>query len=542
MLKKLIIFNFFAISFLLTSSTISFADSCSVTVTVGSCSNEVSNTSLQLIDTDCDGVSDNGLLCNQGSIASNDNCPAIYNPDQTDSDGDGFGDVCDNNKVWYVANDSACIADCGLNWDKAFNTFQAAIDAAEIGDEIWVKNGVYALSSRIAINKSVALYGGFQGKELNRHERNWKNNVTIIDGQNNVQCFYISANALLDGFTIIKGKAIQGGGISAWGRTKILNCTITNNYASTEGGGICISGGIMNNCIINNNRVGNYSSGGGIVIKGADSSDTTIVSNCLIYANTGDYGGGVSTGARTDGDSIIINCTIATNNGTTAGGIYSCGRMSVVKNCIIWGNTGPQIGNYSGPRTTFNYCAIKDGYIGTGNISSDPLFVGAEDFHLRNNSPCIDAGTSDNAPFIDLESNPRYDDPNTSNTGDGDYQYYDMGAYEKQVTTLVQLVAFKAMPRSGNVVLNWSTASEIDNGGFNIYRSDSENGKYVQINEDMIPTKGSATEGATYSCADIALKNGKTYYYKLEDIDLNGTSTMHGPVSATPRLLYGLFQ
>jgi hypothetical protein len=31
------------------------------------------------------------------------------------------------------------------------------------------------------------------------------------------------------------------------------------------------------------------------------------------------------------------------------------------------------------------------------------------------------------------------------------------------------------------------------------------------------------------------VQNQKTYYYKLEDIDLNGTSTMHGPVSARPK-------
>jgi hypothetical protein len=32
------------------------------------------------------------------------------------------------------------------------------------------------------------------------------------------------------------------------------------------------------------------------------------------------------------------------------------------------------------------------------------------------------------------------------------------------------------------------------------------------------------------------VKNRETYWYKLEDIDLNGKSTMHGPVSATSRL------
>ena len=32
----------------------------------------------------------------------------------------------------------------------------------------------------------------------------------------------------------------------------------------------------------------------------------------------------------------------------------------------------------------------------------------------------------------------------------------------------------------------------------------------------------------------------KGYCYKLEDIDLNGNSTMHGPANATPRLIYGI--
>ena len=56
----------------------------------------------------------------------------------------------------------------------------------------------------------------------------------------------------------------------------------------------------------------------------------------------------------------------------------------------------------------------------------------------------------------------------------------------------------------------------------------------------LIPAQGSSTQGASYEFIDNDVKNRKTYYYKLEDIDLNGNSTMHGPVSATPRLIYGM--
>jgi hypothetical protein len=86
----------------------------------------------------------------------------------------------------------------------------------------------------------------------------------------------------------------------------------------------------------------------------------------------------------------------------------------------------------------------------------------------------------------------------------------------------------------------WTTESEIDNAGFNLYRSDSKDGKYSRINASLIPAKGSASQGVSYEFVDSAVKNGRTYYYKLKDIDLSGKSTMHGPVSATPRLIYGL--
>jgi hypothetical protein len=71
-----------------------------------------------------------------------------------------------------------------------------------------------------------------------------------------------------------------------------------------------------------------------------------------------------------------------------------------------------------------------------------------------------------------------------------------------------------------------------------LYRADSENGEYAKLNKALIAAKGSATKGAAYSIIDKDVKNRKTYYYKLEDIDLNGKSTFHGPVSATPRLMF----
>ena len=105
-------------------------------------------------------------------------------------------------------------------------------------------------------------------------------------------------------------------------------------------------------------------------------------------------------------------------------------------------------------------------------------------------------------------------------------------------STLIELSSLRAVPSDREVVIIWETASKIDNAGFNLYRAESADGKYIQINDLIIPAEGFPTEGTSYQYVDDDVKNRKTYYYKLEDIDLNGTSTMHGPVSATPRLIY----
>ena len=106
--------------------------------------------------------------------------------------------------------------------------------------------------------------------------------------------------------------------------------------------------------------------------------------------------------------------------------------------------------------------------------------------------------------------------------------------------TLINLSSFTATPKFSKVIMQWSTESEIDNAGFNLYRSETEDGEYIKINDSLISSKGSPTQGASYEFVDRDVKNIKTYYYKLEDIDLSGNSTFHGAVSATPRLIYGV--
>jgi hypothetical protein len=105
--------------------------------------------------------------------------------------------------------------------------------------------------------------------------------------------------------------------------------------------------------------------------------------------------------------------------------------------------------------------------------------------------------------------------------------------------TLIRLSSFTATPSHGKVIIEWTTESEIDCEGFNIYRAESENGQYVKINPSLIPAQGTSTSGATYKFVDENVKYRRTYYYKLEDIDIYGKSTFHGLVSARPKFLHG---
>ena len=107
--------------------------------------------------------------------------------------------------------------------------------------------------------------------------------------------------------------------------------------------------------------------------------------------------------------------------------------------------------------------------------------------------------------------------------------------------TIIELSSFTAVPANKRIAVEWTTESEIDTTGFNIYRSE-DGGEYEQINSSLIPAEGSPAEGAAYEFVDDDVKNRKNYWYRLEDIDYNGISTMHGPVSATPRLIYGIGQ
>jgi hypothetical protein len=85
-------------------------------------------------------------------------------------------------------------------------------------------------------------------------------------------------------------------------------------------------------------------------------------------------------------------------------------------------------------------------------------------------------------------------------------------------------------PAASVVVVEWTTESEVDVAGFNLYRSENPNGPYVKVNTTLIPGSPDPLLGGKYVYTDTNVVAGQTYYYKLEDVDLDGTITLHGPI------------
>jgi hypothetical protein len=99
--------------------------------------------------------------------------------------------------------------------------------------------------------------------------------------------------------------------------------------------------------------------------------------------------------------------------------------------------------------------------------------------------------------------------------------------------TAVTLASFTAEPGEDNILLTWETTIEVNNVGFNLYRSDAAGGPYTQLNDALIPSQAPGSMmGATYTWRDKVVIPGHTYFYKLEDIEVAGGRTYHGPVSA----------
>jgi hypothetical protein len=98
--------------------------------------------------------------------------------------------------------------------------------------------------------------------------------------------------------------------------------------------------------------------------------------------------------------------------------------------------------------------------------------------------------------------------------------------------TAVTLASFTAAWQKDQVVVTWETAVEIDTLGFNLWRSETRDGSYDQVNNALIPAASpGGVWGGSYTYTDSDVTPGRTYYYKLHEIEAGGVSNWYGPFS-----------
>jgi hypothetical protein len=242
----------------------------------------------------------------------------------------------------------------------AFDSIQDGIDAEILATLVKVAAGTYF--------ENITMFSGV-------HVIGAGPDISIIDGNSSgsvVTAIDVNSTAKLAGFTIMNGSATHGGGMYCY-------------------------------------------------------NSSLLVSNCLLTGNSADYGGGIYN--EYECNPLLTNCTFAGNTAVDGNAIAcdSAGQsypsILEIRDSIIWDGIDG-IWNNDGSTITINYSDVQGGWIGLGNLDSDPNFADPYDgnYHLMSQagrwynqtqylvyddvtSPCIDAGDPSSSIGFEITPN-----------------------------------------------------------------------------------------------------------------------------------------
>jgi parallel beta-helix repeat protein len=318
------------------------------------------------------------------------------------------------------------------------------------------------------------------------------------------------------------------------------NCLLARNVSSDNGGhGIALTAG-STGCTIEDNescrnadpatRVANglylFGSGSNLIRRNRwhDNQDTgehlqSSSNGCIslqnLSWNNGDHGydhlgatgtihaNDVAWGNHMDGFSIegnasgtqLHNC-IAVENGLTTNEFdlwvdqgSSAGFVS--NDNIFWNSTAQSPVKYVATlySNVSDYTAVSGQ--DTRTLQADPLLVapGAGDFHLRSDSPAIDAADSDapNWPALDADGRVRMNDPATPDAGLGAVAFADRGAFEfVPLPVTARLTVAQLADQALTVSADGSGSVHVDTTQIDTYEFDFGDGTAPVITQDAI--------------------------------------------------------
>jgi predicted outer membrane repeat protein len=250
--------------------------------------------------------------------------------------------------------------------------------------------------------------------------------------------------------------AQEGGGMMnfEYSSPDLTNVTFRDNTAVFSGGGMVNhqqSNPNLTNVTFNNNSARN---GGGMVNQ---ISSSPTLQNVTFNNNSALVDGGGMANSDTNSSPILTNVTLSNNSASGQGGAIANAGNPVIRNSILWGNTGGEIFNMDIGVAIVSNSIVQGGYPGTGNLDADPLLGPLQDnggftqtMALLSGSPAIDAGNDASCPATDQRGIMR---PHGA--------HCDIGAYEASVPSAATLV----LP-NGNIATNaptytWNEVSEV---------------------------------------------------------------------------------
>ena len=160
-------------------------------------------------------------------------------------------------------------------------------------------------------------------------------------------------------------------------------------------------------------------------------------------------------------------------------------------------------------------------FAGTNSIPKETM----ERLHPQINGSSSGSWDSNNGVQIngqDADGNPIKGTPKTQNS-----------VYDSSLP--VTFSSLSAIAKDGIITVRWSTESEADIQGFHVLRSENEKGPFNNITTALIPVQGNGSTGSQYEFIDRNVERGKGYWYKIEEVCMNGERVVLGPVYAFPK-------